>query len=82
MNSFFTEDFLRPSEVAAIVRKNPTTVRRWIKQGFLPAIRLPGHPEKASYLIRRQDVEKLLELKRSGTALEDSIAIASDENIS
>ena len=66
----------------AFRRKNPTTVRRWIKQGFLPAIRLPGHPEKASYLIRRQDVEKLLELKRSGTALEDSIAIASDENIS
>ena len=58
-----TEDYLRPSEVAAIVRKDPTTVRRWIKLGLLPAARLPGNPDKASYLIRRADVEKLLEVK-------------------
>lgn len=62
-NSLFTEEFLRPSEVAAIVRKDPTTIRRWIKLGLLPAVRLPGNPEKASYLIRRTDVEKLLEVR-------------------
>ena len=62
-DSLLAEEYLRPSEVAAIVRKDPTTVRRWIKLGLLPAARLPGNPEKASYLIRRRDVEKLLEIR-------------------
>ncbi len=63
MNSNVDDEYLRPSEVAAIVRKNPTTIRRWIKTGLLPAARLPGHPDKANYLIRREDVLKLLEVK-------------------
>ena len=79
MNSFLSEDYLRPSEVAAIVRKNPTTVRRWIKLGLLPAVRLPGNPDKANYLIRRQDVERLLEVKPIGQALDDDSAVANHE---
>lgn len=72
MSMLMTEDYLRPSEVAAIVRKNPTTIRRWIKMGLLPAARLPGHPDKANYLIRREDVEKLLEVRPIGGASEES----------
>ncbi len=63
MNSFMAEEYLRPSEVAAIVRKDPATIRRWIKRGLLPAARLPGHTDKANYLIRRQDLEQLLDFK-------------------
>ncbi len=63
MKSNVDDEYLRPSEVAAMVRKNPTTIRRWIKTGLLPAARLPGHPDKANYLIRREDVLKLLEVK-------------------
>ena len=82
MNPLFAQEYLRPSEVASIVRKNPTTIRRWIKQGFLPAIRLPGHPDKANYLIRREDVEKLLEVTPAESVLENGALIAEMEHLS
>jgi hypothetical protein len=74
MNSPSTAVYLRPSEVAIIVRKDPTTIRRWIKAGYLPAIRLPGHPDKANYLIRREDLEKLLQFPSQDTEPAESPA--------
>lgn len=37
------EPLLTPQEVAANLRVNVSTVHRWVKQGKLAAIQLPGH---------------------------------------
>ena len=44
------------AEVAAELRVNPATVRRWITAGRLPAITLPG----GSYRIERDDLGQLI----------------------
>jgi len=47
-------------EVAAILRVDDTTVRRWIKNGLLEAVRLPHLNKRESYRVRQETVEKLL----------------------
>jgi excisionase family DNA binding protein len=51
-------------EVADILRVDDTTVRRWIKNGVLEAVRLPHLHKRESYRIRQETVETLL----SGTS--------------
>lgn len=52
---------LTVSEVASIVRVDDTTVRRWIKNGILEAVRLPHAGKREGYRIPRSTIDKLLE---------------------
>jgi excisionase family DNA binding protein len=59
MNSDRTEledSFLTVAEVAAILKLNPQTVRNWIDQGSLPALRVGRRVR-----IKRSDFERVLE---------------------
>lgn len=49
-----TEDYT-PEEVAELCRVHVSTVRRWIAQGQVEAIRLPG----GTYRIRAEEVSRL-----------------------
>jgi excisionase family DNA binding protein len=57
-------DLLTVSEVARILRCDPTTVRRWIVQGSLEAVRLPRVQHEGSvhqaYRIRRSTLDAVL----------------------
>lgn len=50
---------LTVSEVANILRVDDATVRRWVKQGTLEAVRLPGELRQA-YRIKRETLDKVL----------------------
>jgi len=52
-------EILTPSEVARILRVDPTTVRRWIKQGVLEAVLLSGVGGRQAYGIKPETLEKL-----------------------
>lgn len=49
------KNFLTVAEVAAEVRVNPETVRRWVQAGKLPALDIGG-----GYRIEREDFDQLL----------------------
>jgi excisionase family DNA binding protein len=53
-------ELLTVHEVAQLLRVDDTTVRRWIKNGVLEAIRLPHLNKRESYRIRQETVNKLL----------------------
>lgn len=50
------DDYLTPSEVARRLRVSVDAVRRWIRAGHLPAVRLVRR-----YLVRAADVETMLQ---------------------
>ncbi len=47
---------LKPSDVATILQVNPATILRWIKDGKLPAIRLPS----GVFKVRGETVDAIL----------------------
>lgn len=49
-----TPDLLTVDEVSDILRVDPTTTRRWIKQGSLPAVVLPHANARQAYRIKRE----------------------------
>jgi excisionase family DNA binding protein len=51
---------LTVAEVAEALRVDDTTVRRWIKNDVLQAVRLPHMNKRESYRIKRETLEKLL----------------------
>jgi excisionase family DNA binding protein len=51
----FTESFLTVAEVAELLKLNQQTVRNWIDQGSLPALRVGRRVR-----IRRSDLERVL----------------------
>lgn len=51
----FTESFLTVAEVAEMLKLNQQTVRNWIDQGSLPALRVGRRVR-----IRRSDLERVL----------------------
>jgi excisionase family DNA binding protein len=55
------DSFLTVAEVAEILKLNQQTVRNWIDQGSLPALRVGRRVR-----IRRSDLERLLEEARTG----------------
>jgi excisionase family DNA binding protein len=50
------DDLLLPSEVAAMFRVSPKTVRRWAETGALPSVRTMGGHRR----YRRSEVERLI----------------------
>jgi excisionase family DNA binding protein len=55
-----SEKLLTVSEVAEILRVDPTTCRRWIKNEILEAVHLPRAGKRESYRIRRATIDTLL----------------------
>jgi excisionase family DNA binding protein len=51
-----TEPLYTPKEIAAKYRKKPSTIRKWIRTGILPALRIGR-----SYLISEADVLSLVQ---------------------
>lgn len=61
-----TTDLLRlltVAEVAAYLRLDPTTVRRYIAKGLINAIELPHADKRVSYRIRYSELLRILEGK-------------------
>lgn len=54
------DDLLTVAEVAARLRVDATTVRRWIKQGALDAIPLPSMGKRYAYRVRARVIDALL----------------------
>jgi excisionase family DNA binding protein len=57
-------ELLTVSEVARILRVDDTTVRRWVKQGTLEGVLLPG-VRRQGYRVKRETLEKLLGEKQN-----------------
>jgi len=55
-----TEELLTVREVASILRVDETTVRRWIKDGALDAIKLPHEGKRVTHRVRRSTVNSIL----------------------
>ena len=56
------DELLTVAEVAAILKLNPQTVRNWIDQGSLPAVRVGRRVR-----IRREDFQALVDQGYSGS---------------
>lgn len=54
------EELLTVQEVAAQLRVNDATVRRWIKVGAMKAIKLPHRGNREIYRVRRSTLNSLL----------------------
>jgi excisionase family DNA binding protein len=54
------EQLLTVKEVAKILKVNETTVRRWIKEGALPAILLPKSRGRKNFRIRKSVLDTIL----------------------
>jgi excisionase family DNA binding protein len=56
-----TDDLLTVVEVAKQLRVDATTVRRWIHDGIVDAIRLPGgHSKYTKFRIKRETLERIV----------------------
>ena len=54
------EELLTVQEVARRLRVNEATVRRWIKDGALEAIKLPHNGKREIYRIRQATLNSIL----------------------
>jgi excisionase family DNA binding protein len=63
------ETFLTVADVAELLKLNPQTVRNWIDQGSLPALRIGRRVR-----IRRSDLERVLEQGSTAAARSGSRA--------
>jgi len=55
------KDPLTVEEVATLAGRSAYSVRRWVRLGRLPATRVSGSGPKGRLLIRRRDLERILE---------------------
>lgn len=53
-------DLMTVSEVGEKLRVDETTVRRWIKNGALPAVTLPHMGKRQAYRVRSTDFAAIL----------------------
>jgi excisionase family DNA binding protein len=53
-------ELLTIDEVAKILRCDPTTTRRWIKNGAMEAVTLPHVGKRQVYHVRRETLDKIL----------------------
>jgi excisionase family DNA binding protein len=63
------ENYVTVSEAAALLRVAPSTIRRWIRQGELPAYRI-GHRRVA---LRRADLSRLVTPTRPDEARDNDV---------
>jgi|SRR5579884_350950 len=69
------DDFLTVAEVAEVLKLNQQTVRNWIDQGSLPALRVGRRVR-----IRRDDFRVMLERGYTGTRASDAPAALTAED--
>jgi len=55
-----TNELLTVQEVARRLRVNEATVRRWIKNGSLAAVKLPHRGKREIYRVRQSTLERVL----------------------
>lgn len=55
-----TNELLTVREVASRLRVNEATVRRWIKNGSLAAVKLPHRGKREIYRVRRSTLNTVL----------------------
>jgi len=55
-----SEELLTVQEVAARLRVNEATVRRWIKNGSLAAVKLPHRGKREIYRVRQSTLNAVL----------------------
>ena len=70
----FGEEFLTVAEVAELLKLNQQTVRNWIDQGSLPALKVGRRVR-----IRRSDLERVLDdgaMRRGRTTAEEGPSAA------
>ena len=60
------QSFLTPQEVSDLLRISIHTVRRWIKEGKLPAYKVGR-----AWRIRKVDLDEWLSQQRTPTAVDD-----------
>jgi len=53
-------EYLKPQEIAEVLKVHPATVRRWIRAGRLKAIR----PGTRNYRVARADFEAFIKERR------------------
>lgn len=58
-----TEQKYKVAEIARIFGVGSATVRRWIREGKLHALRMPGERGKAQYRITRSELKRFAEHK-------------------
>jgi excisionase family DNA binding protein len=58
-------ELLTISEVAHQLRVDYATVRRWINQGILEAVRLPHRGERQGYRIKQETLDRVLNHQHS-----------------
>ena len=58
-------DWLTTDEAAQILRMHPETVRRWAREGLIPAAKLGN---RGGFRFRREDLDRFLEQRRLGRA--------------
>ena len=61
-----TTEWMTVAEVAAAFRRDPETVRTWIRRGRLAAEVRPGRHNAPTYWIRRTDVRAIAERRARG----------------
>ena len=60
------QELMTVEEVAALLRLDPQTVRKWLREGKLPGFRLGS--KQAGWRVRRSEVEQYLEAQRGEVA--------------
>ena len=60
------DELLTVTEVAALLKLNEQTVRKWLREGRLPGIYLGTR--QAGWRVRRADVERFLDERRGEDA--------------
>ena len=67
-NNLVEQEFLTPQEVSDLLRVSVYTVRRWIKEGNLPAYKIGR-----GWRIGRADLDRWLDQQRIVTIEEDEV---------
>jgi excisionase family DNA binding protein len=60
------EEYMTVQEVAALLKMNPESVRRWLRQGDLTGY-LPGG-DRGGYRVARSDLNEFMRQRRRGPA--------------
>lgn len=60
------EDLLTVQEVARVLRVDEATVRRWIKDGALEAVKLPHRGKREIHRVRRSTLNMVLSRRDLG----------------